>query len=47
MAPVRRPAGGRKNRTIFEHFEDIVRYPVKFRYYLKFYSARTAFGSVI
>jgi len=44
---LRRPAGGRKNRTIFDHFLDIVRCPVKFRYYLKFHGARTAFGRVI
>ena len=45
--PVRCPAGGRKNRTIFYHFLDIVRCPVKFRYYLKFHGARTAFGRFI
>jgi len=44
--PVRRPAGGRKNRTIFYQFLDIVWCPVKFRYYLKFHGARTAFGRV-
>ena len=38
---------GRKNRTIFDHFLDIVRCPVKFRYYLKFHGARMAFGRVI
>jgi len=42
-----RPAGGRKNRTIFYHFLDIIRCLVKFRYYLKFHGARTAFGRVI
>jgi len=42
--PVRRPPGGRKNRAIFDHFLDIVRCPVKLRYYLKFHGARTAFG---
>jgi len=31
----------------FYHFLDIVRCPVNFRYYLKFYGARTAFGRVI
>jgi len=46
-APVRCPAGGRKNRTIFYYFLDIVRCPVKFRYYLKFHGARTAFGRII
>jgi len=40
-APVRCPAGGRKNRTIFYYFLDIVRCPVNFRYYC------TAFGRVI
>jgi len=30
----------------FYHFLDIVRYPVKLRYYLKFHGARTAFGRV-
>jgi len=45
-AHVRRPAGGRKNRTIFLSFLDIVRCPVKFRYYLKFNGVRTAFGRV-
>jgi len=44
--PVRRQAGGRKNRTIFIIFLDIVRCPVKFRYYLKFHSARTAFAHI-
>jgi len=44
---LRRPAGGRKNRTIFYHFLDIVRYLVMFRHYLKFHGARTAFGRVI
>jgi len=43
---LRRPAGGRKNRTIFINFLDIVRCPVKFRYYLIFHGARTAFGRV-
>jgi len=42
--PVRRPAGSRNNCT---SFLDIVRYPVKFRYYLKFHGACTAFGRVI
>jgi len=46
-APVRCPAGGRKNRTILYHVLDIVRCPVNFRYYLKFHGARTAFGRVI
>ena len=46
-APVRCPAGGKKNRTILYHFLDIVRCPVNFRYYLKFHSARTAFGRVL
>jgi len=84
-APVRRPAGGRKNRTIFFvnclcyghksstgtvfhhkscdstapgrrqeesydiliNFLDIVRCPVKYRYYLQFHGSRTAFGKVI
>ena len=46
-ASVRCPAGGRKNRTIFYHFLDIVRCLVNFRYYLKFHGARTAFGRVI
>ena len=46
-APVRRPAGGRKNRTIFGQLLDIVRCPVKFRHYLKFHGARTAFCRVI
>jgi len=47
-APVRCPAGGKKNRTIFYIiFLDIVRCPVNFRYYLKFHGARTAFGRVI
>ena len=31
----------------FINFLDIVRCPVKFRYYLKFHGARTAFGRVI
>jgi len=44
--PVRRPASGRKNRTFFINFLDIVRCPVKFRYFLKFQGARTAFGRV-
>ena len=41
-----RPAGGRKDRTILDQFLDIVRCPVKFRYYqyLKFHGARTAFS---
>ena len=43
----RRPAGGRTNRTIFDHFVDIVRCPVKLMYFLKFHGARTAFGRVI
>jgi len=41
-----RPAAGRIVR-FFIIFLDIVRCPVKFRYYLKFHSARTAFGRVI
>jgi len=46
-APLRHPAGGRKNRTIFDHFLDIVRSPVMFRNYLKFHGACMAFGRVI
>jgi len=42
-APIRRPAGGRKNRTIFGQLLDIVWCPVKLRYYLKFHGDRTAF----
>jgi len=41
-----RPAAGRIVRY-FIIFLDIVRCPVKFRYYLKFHGARTAFGRVI
>ena len=41
-----RPAAGRIVRFVY-HFLDIVRCPVKFRYYLKFHGARTAFGRVI
>ena len=41
-----RPAAGRIVR-FFIIFLDIVRCPVKFRYYLKFHGARTAFGRVI
>jgi len=44
MAPIRHPAGGMKNRTMFYQFLDIVQCPVKFRYNLKFHGARTAFG---
>jgi len=40
-----RPAAGRIVR-FFISFLDIVRCPVKFRYYLKFHGARTAFGRV-
>ena len=40
-----RPAAGRIVR-FFINFLDIVRCPVKFRYYLKFHGARTAFGRV-
>ena len=40
-----RPAAGRIVR-FFINILDIVRCPVKFRYYLKFYGARTAFGRV-
>jgi len=46
-ASVRRSAGGRKNRTIFGQFLDIVRCPVKFRYYLKLHRALAAFCRVI
>jgi len=46
-APVRRPAGGRKYCTIFYQILDIVLCQVKFKYYLKFHGARTAFGKVI
>jgi len=45
--PVRRPAGGRKKRTILGQLLDIVRCPVKFRHYLKFHGARTAFCRII
>ena len=41
-----RPAAGRIVR-FFINFLDIVRCPMKFRYYLKFHGARTAFGRVI
>jgi len=41
-----RPAAGRIVR-FFIIFLDIVRCPVKFRYYLKFHGARMAFGRVI
>jgi len=41
-APIWRQAGGRKNRTIYINFLDIVRYPVKLRYYLKFHSSGIA-----
>ena len=40
-----RPAAGKIVR-FFINFLDIVRCPVKFRYYLKFHGARTAFGRV-
>jgi len=40
-----RPAAGRIVRFVI-NFLDIVRCPVKFRYYLKFHGARTAFGRV-
>ena len=40
-----RPAAGRIVR-FFINFLDIVLCPVKFRYYLKFHGARTAFGRV-
>jgi len=40
-----RPAAGRIVR--FFIILDIVRYPVKYRYYLKFHGARTAFGRII
>ena len=40
-----RPATGRIVR-FFINFLDIVRCPVKFRYYLKFHGARTVFGRV-
>ena len=40
-----RPAAGRIV-PFFINFLDIVRCPVKFRYYLKFHGARTAFGRV-
>ena len=46
-APVRCPAGGRKNRTIFIIYLDIVRCPVNLSYYLKFHGAHTAFCRVI
>ena len=46
ISPVRLPAGGMKNRTNYHQFLDIVRCPVKFRYYFKFHGARTAFGRV-
>ena len=46
-APKRRPAGGRKNRTIFYQFSDIVRCPVKLGNYLKFHGASTALGRFI
>jgi len=46
-ATVRRPTGGKKNRTIFDQFLGVVRCPVKLRYYLKFRGARTAFCIVI
>jgi len=41
-----RPAAGRIVR-FFINSLDIVRCPLKFRYYLKFHGARTAFGRVI
>jgi len=41
-----RPAARRIVRYLI-NFVDIVRCPVKFRYYLKFHGARTAFGRVI
>ena len=41
-----RPAAGRIVR-FFTILLDIVRCPVKFRYYLKFHGAHTAFGRVI
>ena len=40
-----RPSAGRIVR-FFINFLDIVRCPVKFRYYLRFHGARTAFGRV-
>jgi len=44
-----RTAPGRRQEEScdFWTFLDIVRYPVKFRYYLKFHGARTAFGRFI
>jgi len=48
---LRRPYGARlaagRNVQFFIIFLDIVRCPVKFRSYLKFHGARTAFGRVI
>ena len=43
-----RTAPGRRQEEsyYFYQFSDIVRCPVKFRYYLKFHGARTAFGRV-
>ena len=41
-----RPAAGRVIRLLI-NFLDIVQCPVKFRYYLKFHGARTAFYRVI
>ena len=47
---LRRPYGARPAAVrivrVFINFLDIVRCPVKFRYYLKFHGARTAFGRV-
>jgi len=42
---LRRPAGDRKNRTIFDQF--FRHRTVQFRHYLKFHCACTAFGRVI
>jgi len=44
---LRRPAGGRKNRTIFLSLLDTIRCLVKLSYYIKFHGARTAFCWVI
>jgi len=44
-----RTAPGRRQEESYDFwsFLDIVRCPVKFRYYLKFHGARTGFGRVI
>ena len=44
--PMRRRAGGRKNRTIICQFLNIVLCPVKFRYYLKFHGAQSAVAHI-